>query len=166
MSKCSVRHRKTDQGWLKIGPWTVVPLSAVTIKSAPESVFSSLPFVYFMLFLFSFKWGHSKTWVASYPSELFISGILPKSLEVCWKNRTPHKTLKKASCFNILRGNWIRLFVKRALVSDLKTMKWDKQSSGAFYCPFLTFFNWFRPCILRRELYSKLCPDNIQASHC
>lgn len=141
---------------LQIGPWTAGPLGAVTIKSAPESAFSSLPFVYFTLFLFSSNWGHSKTWVASYPSELFISGVLPKSLEVRWKNRTPHKTLKKASCFNILRGNWIRVFVKRALVSDWRTMKWHRQSSGSFYCPFLPFFRGFGLLSLR-GIHGKLC---------
>lgn len=155
MSKCSTRHRKTDQG-TENRAVDRGPLGAVTVNPVPESAFSSLPFVYFTLFLFSFKWGHCKTRIACYPSEPFISGILPKSLEVCWKNRTPHKTLKKASCFNILRGNWIRLLVKGALVLDLRTMKWDRQSSGSLYCPSLPFsvdldhFHW-------RAIYTVNC---------
>lgn len=116
--------------------------------------------LFISLFLFSFKWGHSKTWVASYPSELFISGILPKSLEVCCKNRTPHKSLKKASCFNILGGGaWIRLFVKRALVLDWRTMKCERQSSAAFYCDCaLTYFDRFGRYI-QGYINSELCSE-------
>ncbi len=54
VSKCSARERKTDKG-TENRAMDGGPLSAATIKSAPESTFSSLPFVYFTLFLFSFK---------------------------------------------------------------------------------------------------------------
>lgn len=161
LSKCSTRHRKTDRG-IENRAGHRGPVSAVTVKSAPGSAFSSLPFVHFTLFLFSFKWGHCKTWIACYPSEPFISGVLLKSLEVCWKNRTPHKTLKKASCFNIHRGNWIRLLVKRALVLDLETMNGtDKVQDHLF-----AFFRWFRNPLLKDALYSRLFPEKKKHKQC
>ena len=109
MSKCSTGRRKKSahrgdkkkKGGVSGGPQSVATIGIGSRRHMYGSICHSSISCYF---LFSFKWRHSKTWVASYPSELFISDILPKSLEVCWKNRTLNKTLKGASCFNILGG--------------------------------------------------------------
>lgn len=94
MSKCIVRHRKTNQG-IENRAVHSGPLSAVMIKSALKSIFSSLLFVYFTLFLFSFKWGHSKTWVASYPLELFFQAYYLNHWRYVGKTGHPIKSWKR-----------------------------------------------------------------------
>lgn len=115
MSKCSVKNGKADRRSEKRAVVSG-PLCTFPIKSAPENTSKSAICLFhvFFFFFFSFTRGHNKSFLL--PQNSLFQAYYSSRWRYAGKTGHTIKPLQKASCFNILGGNWISLFVKRALV--------------------------------------------------